>query len=348
MTLEPLGSLDRARAAWHGLAEANGNLFATFEWAEAWCRHFLGDRELHLLAVRREDGTASALLPLVASRRRPLRVLRWVGDGPADRLGPLCAPEDRPEAAAAVRTALRDLRADLLVGDAMPLDEGWEPLLGGTALRREASPVLATEGRSWDEFLASRSRNFREQVRRRERKLGKEHDLRFRLSDDPDRLDDDMRTLFALHDARWGGGVETFAGPRAAFHLDFARAALEQGWLRLWLLELDGAPVAAWHGFRYAGCEWYYQMGRDPRFDRQSVGFVLLCHTMREAFDGGVREYRLLRGNEEYKDRFATHDPGLATVAVARTVRGRAAIAAGEAVRRLPDAPRRRLVRLTG
>ena len=348
MTIEPLGSLERARAVWAGLAEPTGNLFATFEWGEAWCRHLLGGRELHLLTCRRDDGSAFALLPLVASRRRPLRVVKFVGDGPADRLGPLCAPEDRPAAARALGRSLRDLRADLLVGDAMPVDEGWEGLLGGTPLRREANPVLATEGRSWDEFLASRSRNFREQVRRRERKLGKEHDLRFRLSDEPDRLDDDMRTLFALHDARWGGNADTFAGPRAAFHLDFARAALERGWLRLWLLELDGEAAAAWYGFRYDGCEWYYQMGRDPRRDRQSVGFVLLCHTMRDAFDAGVREYRLLRGDEEYKDRFATHDPALATVAVARTPAGRAAIAAAGAVRRMPEGPRRRLVRLTG
>ena len=75
---------------------------------------------------------------------------------------------------------------------------------------------------------------------------------------------------------------------------------------------------------------------------------MLLCHTMREAFDAGVREYRLLRGNEEYKDRFATHDHELATIAIARSARGRAAAAASGAVRRLPPGARRRLLRLTG
>jgi CelD/BcsL family acetyltransferase involved in cellulose biosynthesis len=275
-------------------------------------------------------------------------VVKLVGDGPADRLAPICAPADRPAAAAALHDAVRELRADLLVADAVPAEEGWEGLLGARVLRREANPVLATEGRSWDEFLASRSRNFREQVRRRERKLGREHELNVRLCDDADRLEDDMHTLFALHDARWGGEADTFGGPRAAFHLDFARAALDRGWLRLWVLELDGEPAAAWYGFRYAGAEWYYQMGRDPRRDRQSVGFVLLCHTMRDAFDAGVSEYRLLRGDEEYKDRFATHDHGLATIAVARTARGRAATAASAGVRRLPPGARQRLVRLTG
>jgi hypothetical protein len=46
------------------------------------------------------------------------------------------------------------------------------------------------------------------------------------------------------------------------------------------------------------------------------VGFVLLAHAIRAAADDGMVEYRLLRGDEEYKHRFGTHDPGLETVGV--------------------------------
>ena len=58
------------------------------------------------------------------------------------------------------------------------------------------------------------------------------------------------------------------------------RHALERGWLRLWVLEADGKAVAAWYGFRFAQIDWYYQSGRDPDWERQSVGFVLLAHTI--------------------------------------------------------------------
>ena len=84
-------------------------------------------------------------------------------------------------------------------------------------------------------------------------------------------------------------------------------------------MDVDGAPAAAWLGYRFGNREWYYQSGRDPAFNRWSVGFVLVAHTIREAISDRVRQYRLLRGNEPYKYRFATSDPGVFTVALERS-----------------------------
>jgi CelD/BcsL family acetyltransferase involved in cellulose biosynthesis len=184
--------------------------------------------------------------------------------------------------------------------------------------------VEAPEG-GFEGFLKARSRNFRSQVRRKERSL-LEKGLTYRLSDDPAHLEQDMRTLAQLHDARWGAeGSGALADRRAAFHQDFARVALQRGWLRLWMAEIEGTPVAAWYGFRFGGEELYYQSGRDPEWEKDSVGFALLTHTMRSAFDDGLTVYRLLRGGESYKDRFATSDPGLQTVVAGRSALGRAA-----------------------
>jgi CelD/BcsL family acetyltransferase involved in cellulose biosynthesis len=127
------------------------------------------------------------------------------------------------------------------------------------------------------------------------------------------------------------------------FHRDFASVAFRQGWLRLWTLELDGEPAAVWYGFRFGGTESYYQAGRDPTWNRLSVGFVLLCHTIREALEDGVSEYRFLRGGEAFKYRFANTDPGLQIVAVGRGMPGRVAVAVAGALghSRLRWLPRR-------
>jgi CelD/BcsL family acetyltransferase involved in cellulose biosynthesis len=235
---------------------------------------------------------------------------------------------DTTLAAALLRRVLRDRvwPWDVFVAERLPGGDRWGSLLGGTTLlARESSPVMHA-GSSWDEYLASRSSNFRGQVRRRERKLAREHDLSYRLSD-RDSLDGDFETLVRLHEARWGeASAGAFRGPLKDFHREFAGHALERGWLRLWTMEVDGQAVAAWYGFRFAGIESYYQSGRDPAWDRYAVGFVLLTHTMREAFDDGVGEYRLLRGAEYYKSRFATHDDRVETIALSRGVRGRAAL----------------------
>jgi CelD/BcsL family acetyltransferase involved in cellulose biosynthesis len=340
LELERLPDLEAARADWTRLAELTSNVFSSFEWADAWRRHLAPDVPLTIAACRRPGAEVAAILPLYTARTAPLRLLRLVGSGPSDQLGPVCAAADRAAAASALRRLIAEELgpAGLFVGERLPGDGGFAPLLGGTVVRPAASPVLTIEGRSFDDFLAARSRNFREQVRRRERKLAREHELVYRLTEDPDELERDMRTLMTLHAARWSGGETTaFDGARAAFHLDFAGRALERGWLRLWTLELDGRPAAAWYGLRYGGVEAYYQAGRDPALDAQAVGFVLLAHTIRSAFEDGMRQYRFGLGGEEYKSRFADRDPGVDTVAVAHGVRGRGALAAVRAARRLPD-----------
>ena len=153
----------------------------------------------------------------------------------------------------------------------------------------------------------------------------------------------DFETLVRLHELRWGGTTAVFAGRGHAFQRDAARALLATGRLRLWVLELDGEPAAAWQGFRMDGAESYYQSGRDPRFDSESAGFVLLCHTIREALADGMGEYRFLLGGEAYKDRFANADPGVVSLVVATSPLGRAALAraGGGACRALWRRPER-------
>jgi CelD/BcsL family acetyltransferase involved in cellulose biosynthesis len=344
--LERFTTLAEAREVWPAVAERSGNLFASWEWISTWWRHFGGGRTLVGAIARRPDGEPVAILPLYRFGRRPLTVLRFVGHGSGDWLGPIHAPGDDELAAAALQAMLAATpHWDVLLAEHLRSDQLSTQVLGGTVVRREGFPILPFRKRTWDQLLDGRSANFRQQVRRRERRLARAQQLKYRLSADPERLDADLDLLFTLHSARWAkGGSSAFVGARQAFHREFAHLALARGWLRLWVMELDSEPVAVWYGFRYAGIEWYYQAGRDPARDSASVGFVLLCHTIRAALEDGAEAYWFLRGGEAYKDRFAEEDPGVETVAVARSLRGRAAVAAAGGVDRLP-APGRRWAR---
>jgi CelD/BcsL family acetyltransferase involved in cellulose biosynthesis len=349
LAVEDVGDLAQARAEWQRLADRGDNVFSTWEWVEAWSRHLGAGRPLRLLGVRAPDGGLLAILPLQLAARRPVRALRFAGHGPSDELGPVCAPEDRPAAFAALRRVLAG-RPDgfgVFIADRVR-DAASAAPLGARVVRSEPSPVLPVAGRSFDEFLAARSRNFREQVRRRERRLRRERRVRFRLTTDPAALREDVDVLVRLHDLRWRGRSDAFAGPLLAFHHDFAAAALERGWLRLWILEVDDQPAAAWYGFRFGGVESYYQAGRDDAYDAWSTGFVLLAHTVRAAFDDGQREYRFLIGDEPYKSRFTQDDGTVQTLAVAAGPLGEAAVAGARAARRLPPALRRRAAGLGG
>jgi len=315
-------SLPAVRDDWTRLAEAHGSFFATPEWLLLWWQHFGAGREL-LLAVD-ED----AVLPLYVWRERPLRVVRVLGHGPGDELGPF-----GPGARDALRRFVEDGRFDVLACQQLPGPESWLPSLpGGSVLSREGSPVLAFEGRSWEEILKAKSRNFREQVGRRARALERDFDVSYKLvtDADPSALD----TFFRLHALRHPKG--SVITRTEDFQREFAAVAAERGWLRLWLLELDGRAAAAWLGFRFAGSECYYQAGRDPAYDKHSVAFVLLAHSIRAAVEDGAGEYRFLRGDEPYKYRFAESDPGLESIAVARGPSARSALAALRLLRRMP------------
>jgi CelD/BcsL family acetyltransferase involved in cellulose biosynthesis len=47
-----------------------------------------------------------------------------------------------------------------------------------------------------------------------------------------------------------------------------------------------------------------------------------MAHSIRSAIAEGAREYSFGRGDEAFKSRFATHDPGLETVVLTRGLIG--------------------------
>ena len=211
----------------------------------------------------------------------------------------------------------------------------------------ESTPTVRLRG-GWEDYLATRTGHLRKRVRYAERRLRRDHVLAYRLCTDSSCLERDMATLFALHASRWrGNGSGALEGERGRFHVDFAAHALARGWLRLWFLELDGRPVAAWYGLRLDGVEWFYQAGRDPACDRLSVGFVLLAHTIRAAADDGMREYRLLHSVEDYRARWTERDRPVDIVAAAPGRLGNAAVAAAAQLSRRPRA-RPCMTRLAG
>ena len=179
-------------------------------------RHLL-DRALESAVVGAPRWRSRAAAPCGAlERRRPAcsssrstrgaaelpRVVRFLGHGPGDELGPVYARGRHEPAATALRAMLGELDWDVFLGEQLPGDEGWSQLVGGRTWRREASPTLHLP-RSWEEYVAGRSANFRQQLRRREEALAREGDVAMRLAGEAT-LDGDLDALFALHRARWG------------------------------------------------------------------------------------------------------------------------------------------------
>jgi CelD/BcsL family acetyltransferase involved in cellulose biosynthesis len=333
--LEPLTDLPQAHAEWDELAHSTRNVFSTREWIATWWRFFGGRRRLAIFLCRNRSGQLIGVLPLYLWSTWPFRVVRFLGNPVGDELGPIYGEGFQPEMTSAIVLALDQMRADVLVGERVGLDEGWSRLVGARQVSVEPSPSFCAEGLDWEGFLAQRSSTFRQTLRRKERRLLREHDVRYRVTVSPEELEADLDTLFALHASRWQGSNTTFLRCEA-FHRTFASVALERGWLRLWTLELDGIARASWYGFRYSGVESFYQGGRDPAasWATYSLGLLILAHSIRAALEDGVSEYRLLRGGEAYKRHFSKSTRGVETFVLTRNVPANVAVAAAIRMRR--------------
>ena len=288
------------------------------EWYAVWIEHYGESSTPMIVPTFGPDGELLGLMPLVIDQRK----VRFAGASLGDHFAPVAAEGSEDAVAASVARELA--RAGYAVLDHVDTNASWvravqaasRRSLRQVGLRREVLPFIDLTDQSWDQYLASRSRNLRSQVRRKTRKLEREHAAVFRRTTSASELDADLDSFFALHDARWRPrGGSTLSSERSReFHRAFAAALLERGSLRLWFLELEGRTVAAWYGWNVGGRYGYYLGGFLPDAEPLSVGFVLLAHTIKAATEEGAYEYDLLRGDEDYKFRFSTGTRDVETV----------------------------------
>ena len=327
---EPVPVEGELAAAWRRLAEARANPFLTPEWNRA-ALDAAPDEQPFTLVWRR-DGEVRGVLPLVRVRKGPWWVLRFTGARRGDWFTPACDPADEAAMAAACAALLRERRRDWhqLVLDRVDSECSWPAALWAEGVptavapsqprRTDVLPFVAFGPDGYEGYLAERSRNFRSQLGRRRRKLEKEHGLEFRKTEGPETVEADLDTFFALHDERWDpkGGSSSGAPEARELQRRFAAAALERGWLRLWIAEADGEPRAAWYGWRIGERCCYALSGLSKEYESFALGTVLLAYTIEQAAVEGAAIYDLMWGDEGYKQRFETGRRDAASWTLAR------------------------------
>lgn len=366
VVLTTADELDSLEAEWTALAEQRANPFVTPDWFWAWVRNFPQRGRPFVIALRTAEGRLQGLVPFVLSAGKGVPTLSFGGSEFGDYFHPAAAEADEAVTARAAAAALAEHRRAwaVLVADYVDDDSAWLGALraNGTmplhVVRYHAQESVyrsvALSGLDWDGYLAGRSGNFRSQLGRKQRALARNHEFAYRRADSAS-LGADMATLFDLHGRRWAGRPTAVFSTAAArsFHLAFARSALARGWLRLWLLEVDGAPIAAWYGWRLADRYLYYQAGFDPDWGRYSPGLLLLAHTVRSSIEEGAARYDMLLGDEPYKARFADVERTAQTLVMTRPTHPARALVATDialrrAARRLPAGTSRSLRAVLG
>jgi len=303
--------------AWDALLarDASPSPFMSWGWHRAWAESAPAEEldASQVLLLHGADRALQAVLPVrmcrVRFHRVWVRALNWaIGDiGCPDQLDVLAGAEaDMPSLAAAIEAMPWEIIVLDNLAERAPNAERLCAALAvrGHTIRRSPlwrCPRLELP-RSWDGYLATLSANRRQILRRKERGLFRDH--RAAVVDyGEDRLDEGWGHLLRLHEQRWDGvGGGAFRDSRSErLQRQFAGEMAKQQ--RLWLstLDLEGQPAAAWYGFTAGDTVYFYQGGRDPRWERESVGQVLMGMMIQRAIQQGFRAFSFLRGDDRYK-----------------------------------------------
>ena len=296
------------------LASASANPFLTWEWLHTWWEHLAGGSTLHLVTVREGDRlVAVAPLRIVGGTLHWFSRLEFMGTGDAgsDYLDVIVRTGHEAAGLAALAGYLREQQIALRLHHLPPSSvaarlartlgaDGWTL----TQADDGTCPVIPLAGHTFDSYLGTLGSSHRANVRRRLRSLEQQFDVRFdRVTAHGERCDM-LAALVAFHERRFKeqGGSSAFMTPAViAFQDEVTRRALDQGWLRMYALRLDGQAVAVMYGFLFGGRFYFYQHGFDDQFKSHSIGLVLMARSIAAALAEGAAEFDMLWGVESYK-----------------------------------------------
>ena len=298
------------------------SVFMSHYWHDCWWRHFGADGELHLVVLRRGSRTLG-IAPLMRRRFRlyglPVRALCFPENGNSLHNDLLLAAAEREQLLAELFGFLDRNREswDLLHLYRVPADSpnlaGSLSLLGARQKSYQlrsayASPYLEVAG-GWNPFHAGRSTRVRKTLRNIQNSLARAGSLEVLHLGSWEQFLEHREGLHRVARQSWTEELgDSLATPvNAAFFDDLARSASREGGLSIWLLLLNGRPVAFEFHLRGFGKQHALRASFDQEFANLSPGAFLEMEALKRLFDepGGVGRFDFGGTTDAYKRRWS-------------------------------------------
>lgn len=317
LLIDDLAGLETYEAGWDALAVELGRPYCAPAWMLAWLRHAAPHAQLR--AVVALDGERMVGIAPFCVKRTRLGLGRYgmlaaASCSPAE---PLAEPGREREAAGVFASCLARARprADLLAFEGIHASSCWPSMIAaewpGKAPRvhREIThpaPELNLRGVTAEGWLASKSGNFRSQIRRSRRQL-EAQGAQFRMSRSGEELDRDLEAFARLHHARWthrgGSGALTPGVERMV--REAGRSMVDAERFRLFCIDVGGDTIAA-EVFLAAGGELSYWLGGfDEAWAAQRPSMLGIVAAIEDALQRGEAHCDLGPGAQPYKYRLA-------------------------------------------
>lgn len=310
--------LDALAPEWNALAHACMEPLGAPGWVLPLWRLGRETQEPRVVTMR-EGGNLVGVAPLCFDPAHARRGGYRLMSGQTPRTTPLALPGRVWEVAGALAGVVRELdpRPAALALESIPAASAWPfalaeqwPAAIRPWLRRYftmSSPTVALTAGSFDDWLGSKSSNFRSQMRRMRRRFAEAGGTaRFSTQQT---LHDDIAALVRLHAGRWEGrgdsSIVRAGSPLAEAFEAAGRELIDEGGFRLRMLELDGEPISAQLFAAAGGDVIYYNGGWDERHAQFKPAMLGILDAIEDAFARGERRMDLGPGAQPYKLRFA-------------------------------------------
>jgi CelD/BcsL family acetyltransferase involved in cellulose biosynthesis len=302
---------------WTQLATSAGRPYCLPQWGLNWWHNLApAGAELRIL-VARDGSKVTGIAPFFATRSRAgLTTFRLLAQGLAMPVEPVAEDAAKPDVARAFAGGLAGCSPgpDFIVFEGLA-DRSWPRLLADTwpqtrplvhddYIRR--APAVSRLDESLKEWLGTRSSNFRQQIRRNQRRL-ESLDVSIHRSTEDSDTTSEIDAFCRLHHSRWrdrgGSGVLTDAVERML--RDSAPELLACDALRLWFIRSGNEVISSQLFLRAGGTLSYWLGGFDDAWAKYQPAQVTLLAAVEGAIADGDRHIDLGYGEQLYKSRFA-------------------------------------------
>lgn len=323
------------RDVWQALLKqtAQASFVRSFDWLEVYWKHFSDDQTLRVLLVQNEDCEVVGILPLVVrpieTRVGKLNYLTYPLDDWATYYGPV-----GPQPEVWLRSAFDHIRHSSRDWDVVELR-----FVGSSTTETDATAQAFSvfernvQPRPWhqaaviqlrttfDDYVSSKSKNFRKGLRKTERNLQSLGEVRLCRYRPLGTAGGDDTPRWDLYEAceeiarnSWQGtsrtGTTITHAPVRQFFRDVYAAAIRCGSLDLNLLYVGGRPVAYDYNLVNNGYIDCLRTGFDQTSGAEGAGSLMFKLWLEDSFARGDQVIDLGVGSLDYKQRWCTEVVG--------------------------------------
>jgi CelD/BcsL family acetyltransferase involved in cellulose biosynthesis len=309
------------RQDWERLiSEGISNPFATYAWHRNWYKCFAQGEALYFLVVR-ESGTPVAIFPFLRRvsrwRKLPVRLISLFSNNHSP-WGGVVVPAREGEIGAAVWRYLEEQDDwDMIMLERIPRNgmgsifQFQAPRLRFPTLVMEGSQYYLEHDGDLDSYVASRSANFRRNLKRTARKLETCGALSYRNYDNDELLSEGMRIFLEIDAGSWkkAGGETISRSPLLErFYQGFAEIFSSSA--RFWITILFAGDIAiAGTMFLRDGLQAFglkISVVKEFQSGTMAPGWLVLAASVEESWRRGVKVVHFLSG-EPSLEKWADH-----------------------------------------